>query len=35
MAGAFALEPNLPLARGDAHWDGGLFNAFRDPAPDR
>lgn len=33
--GAFALEPNLPLVRGDAHWDGGLFNAFSDPAPDR
>ena len=35
LAGAFPLEPNLPLARGDAHWDGGLFNAFSDPAPDR
>lgn len=35
MAGAFPLEPNLPLVRGDAHWDGGLFNAFSDPAPDR
>lgn len=35
LAGAFALDPNLPLVRGDAHWDGGLFNAFSDPAPDR
>ncbi len=35
MAGAFPLEPNLPLVRGDAHWDGGLFNAFSDPAPGR
>jgi serine/threonine-protein kinase HipA len=35
MASAFPLEPNLPLVRGDAHWDGGLFNAFSDPAPDR
>jgi len=35
LAGAFPLEPNLPLVRGDAHWDGGLFNAFSDPAPDR
>lgn len=35
LSGAFALEPNLPLVRGDAHWDGGLFNAFSDPAPDR
>ena len=32
---AFALEPNLPLVRGEAHWNGGLFNAFSDPAPDR
>ena len=35
LGGAFALDPNLPLVRGDAHWDGGLFNAFSDPAPDR
>lgn len=35
LPGAFPLEPNLPLVRGDAHWDGGLFNAFSDPAPDR
>ncbi len=35
LAGAFSLDPNLPLVRGDAHWDGGLFNAFSDPAPDR
>jgi serine/threonine-protein kinase HipA len=35
LAGAFPLDPNLPLVRGDAHWDGGLFNAFSDPAPDR
>jgi serine/threonine-protein kinase HipA len=35
LAGAFALDPNLPLVRGDAHWDGGLFNAFSDAAPDR
>lgn len=35
LAGAFALDPNLPLVRGDAHWNGGLFNAFSDPAPDR
>jgi serine/threonine-protein kinase HipA len=35
LPGAFALDPNLPLVRGDAHWDGGLFNAFSDPAPDR
>lgn len=35
LAGAFGLDPNLPLVRGDAHWDGGLFNAFSDPAPDR
>lgn len=35
LAGAFPLDPNLPLVRGDAHWDGGLFNAFTDPAPDR
>ncbi|KRB52630.1 type II toxin-antitoxin system HipA family toxin [Phenylobacterium sp. Root700] len=35
LTGAFALDPNLPLVRGDVHWDGGLFNAFSDPAPDR
>jgi len=35
LGGAFSLDPNLPLVRGDAHWDGGLFNAFSDPAPDR
>ena len=35
LHGAFPLEPSLPLVRGDAHWDGGLFNAFSDPAPDR
>ncbi|WP_157220840.1 type II toxin-antitoxin system HipA family toxin [Flavisphingomonas formosensis] len=30
----FALDPALPLARGQFHV-GGLFNAFTDPAPDR
>ncbi|HEY2659573.1 MAG TPA: type II toxin-antitoxin system HipA family toxin [Caulobacteraceae bacterium] len=35
LPGAFALDPNLPLARGDTHCDGGLFNALSDPAPDR
>lgn len=35
LGGAFPLDPNLPLVRGDAHWNGGLFNAFSDPAPDR
>jgi hypothetical protein len=25
LGGAFGLDPNLPLVRGDAHWDGGLF----------
>lgn len=33
--GAFALDPNLPLTPGQFHRDGGLFNAFTDPAPDR
>lgn len=32
---AFALDPALPLATGQFHTDGGLFNAFTDPAPDR
>jgi serine/threonine-protein kinase HipA len=32
---SFALDPNLPLAAGQFQWDGGLFNAFTDPAPDR
>jgi serine/threonine-protein kinase HipA len=35
LGGAFPLDPNLPLVHGDAHWDGGLFNAFSDAAPDR
>jgi serine/threonine-protein kinase HipA len=35
LGGAFALDPRLPLVRGEAHSDGGLFNAFTDPAPDR
>lgn len=35
LGGAFPLDPNLPLVRGEGHWDGGLFNAFSDPAPDR
>jgi serine/threonine-protein kinase HipA len=33
--GAFALDPNLPLTPGPFHRDGGLFNAFTDPPPDR
>jgi serine/threonine-protein kinase HipA len=33
--GAFALDPNLPLTPGQFHSEGGLFNAFTDPAPDR
>jgi serine/threonine-protein kinase HipA len=32
---AFALDPNLPLTSGQFQWEGGLFNAFTDPAPDR
>ena len=32
---AFALDPQLPLTGGQFHRDGGLFNAFTDPAPDR
>lgn len=32
---AFALAPDLPLASGPFHHEGGLFNAFTDPAPDR
>jgi serine/threonine-protein kinase HipA len=32
---AFGLAPDLPLAPGPFHRDGGLFNAFTDPAPDR
>jgi serine/threonine-protein kinase HipA len=32
---AFALDPHLPLTGGQFHRDGGLFNAFTDPAPDR
>src|SRR5690606_32814272 len=32
---AFALEPDLPLARGAFHSRGPLFRAFTDPAPDR
>ena len=31
----FALDPELPNAAGPYHRDGGLFNAFTDPAPDR
>src|SRR5688572_27452734 len=33
--GAFALGPNLPLSRGHHASGEGLFNAFKDPAPDR
>ncbi|HEY4058613.1 MAG TPA: type II toxin-antitoxin system HipA family toxin [Kofleriaceae bacterium] len=33
--GAFALDPELPLATGRAHTERPLFNAFTDPAPDR
>ena len=32
---AFALDPELPLARGQFHTTRPLFNAFTDPAPDR
>lgn len=32
---AFALDPDLPLARGAFHSRGALFRAFTDPAPDR
>ena len=32
---AFALDPELPLARGQFHTQRPLFNAFTDPAPDR
>jgi serine/threonine-protein kinase HipA len=31
----FALDPELPLARGAFHTGRPLFNAFTDPAPDR
>ena len=31
----FALEPELPLARGLLHSQRPLWNAFTDPAPDR
>lgn len=31
----FALDPELPLARGAFHSRGPLFRAFTDPAPDR
>jgi serine/threonine-protein kinase HipA len=33
--GAFALDPELPLARGPFHTERAIFNAFTDPAPDR
>ncbi|HEY4177095.1 MAG TPA: type II toxin-antitoxin system HipA family toxin [Kofleriaceae bacterium] len=33
--GAFALDPELPLAQGRTHTERPLFNAFTDPAPDR
>jgi serine/threonine-protein kinase HipA len=33
--GAFALDPELPLARGQFHTERAIFNAFTDPAPDR
>jgi serine/threonine-protein kinase HipA len=33
--GAFALGPNLPLGAGLYPSGEGLFNEFRDPAPDR
>jgi serine/threonine-protein kinase HipA len=32
---AFALDPELPLARGQFHTALPLFRAFTDPAPDR
>jgi len=32
---AFALDPELPLARGAFHTGRSLFNAFADTAPDR
>jgi serine/threonine-protein kinase HipA len=32
---AFALDPRLPQTAGQFHREGGLFNAFTDPAPDR
>lgn len=32
---AFALDPELPLARGAFHTGRSLFNAFTDTAPDR
>jgi serine/threonine-protein kinase HipA len=32
---AFALDPELPTARGQFHTSRPLFNAFTDPAPDR
>lgn len=34
-ADAFALAPELPLARGEIHAKRPLFDAFTDPAPDR
>lgn len=33
--GAFALGPDLPLSPGHHPSGEGLFNAFKDPAPDR
>lgn len=32
---AFALDPDLPLGRGQFHTARALFRAFSDPAPDR
>jgi serine/threonine-protein kinase HipA len=32
---AFSIDPALPLAQGQYHKAGGLFNAFTDAAPDR
>jgi serine/threonine-protein kinase HipA len=34
-AGAFSIDPALPLVNGPHHKAGGLFNAFTDAAPDR
>ena len=33
--GAFSLDPELPVARGQFHAAHALFHAFTDPAPDR
>ena len=33
--GAFGLDPDLPIQRGQFHTSLPLFNAFTDPAPDR